>query len=360
MNNSLRSIARNRLRSRGGALARPHRAHALPVFQTMTWMSTAARSTDTKSSWKPPTRGDWRSSPRQQQQPIRRLQPKKYGSLVYLPDTVSLQYPKVSPRDKNDNFSVNCVDFAISKPGAGGHVVLGRNGSGKSLVVKYLSDPELFKNTANVDKEDWKIPDNSEVAFVSFESHLKMMREQPHLTVHDSITGGTGNLSKAAQYLVVRFGLKSLLHRTVSTMSTGEIRKCLLVSALSKEPRLLVLENAFDGLDVESRSELKSIVSKTIKGLGKSGKLLVSHVNAEHVPPAQVFMSTHRPEEILEEVSTVSLFVSNSNDSSNQGKSNNLVTIKRPPGWSEEQIMYTALGLDKDHNKNENWKTLAP
>ena len=201
MNSSLRSIARNRLHSRGGALARQIliRNHEIPASQTITCMSTATRITDTNSSWKSPTRGDWRSSPRQQHQPIQRLQPKKYGSLVYLPEMVSLQYPKSCLRNGDENFSVNCVNFAISKPGTGGHVVLGRNGSGKSLVVKYLSQPELFQNTANVDTGDWKIMDPSEVAFVSFESHLKMLREQPHLTVHGAITGGTGNLSKAAQ-----------------------------------------------------------------------------------------------------------------------------------------------------------------
>jgi ABC-type molybdenum transport system ATPase subunit/photorepair protein PhrA len=186
------------------------------------------------------------------------------------------------------------------------------------------------------------------------------LKEQPHLTVHDSITGGSGNLSKAAQYLVVRFGLKPLLHRTVSTLSTGEIRKCLLVSALSKQPQLLVLENAFDGLDVSSRRELQSIVSKTIQGLGEKEKLLVTTVKAEHVPPASVFLSTHRPEEIPKEASTVSMVLSEDVEHA-APDDHHLVTIKRPKGWSEEQLMYMALGLDKDHNKNKaNWSILAP
>lgn len=233
---------------------------------------------------------------------------------------------------------------------------MGRNGCGKSLLVKYLSQQELLDEQRKQGEQanEWKLLDSSDVAFVSFESHLQTLQDNPHLTVHDSITGGAGNLSKAAQYLVVRFGLFPLLHRTVSTLSTGEIRKCLLVSALSQEPRLLVLENAFDGLDVSSRQELKSIVSKTIKGLGSSGKLLVTHVNAEYVPPAQVFMSTHRPEEIVDEISTVSLVVRS------EEKGNHVVTIRRPPGWSQEQLMYMSLGLDKDHNKNKNWTALAP
>jgi molybdate transport system ATP-binding protein len=297
--------------------------------------------------------------------------PQKYNSMVFLPDTVGLKWPKKDHEDKdedatkkkNDDFELNCLDFAIAKPGKGGHVVLGRNGSGKSLLVKHLSNPELFDDYSD---DGWKLLNADAIAYVSFESHLQVLQEEPHLTVHDSITGGAGNLSKAAQYLVVRFGLKPLLHRTMSTLSTGEIRKCLLVAALSKEPRLLVLENAFDGLDQDSRRELQAIVSKTIQGLGQSGKLLVQHVNAEYVPPAQVLMSTHRPEEIVDEISTVSLVVPKKNDghhtptTTTTTTTTNLVTIRRPPDFSQEQLMFMALGLDKDHNKCQNWSILAP
>jgi molybdate transport system ATP-binding protein len=65
---------------------------------------------------------------------------------------------------------------------------------------------------------------------------------------------------------VVRFGLYPLLTRDVTTLSTGEIRHVLLIRALSQQPHLLLLDNAFDGLDTRSRTILKDIVTKTLKG----------------------------------------------------------------------------------------------
>jgi len=230
--------------------------------------------------------------------------------------------------------------------------------------MQYLVQPQLLEDQAN---EEWKFPSPDDIGHVSFESHLQVLAKDKHTTVHDHITGGAGNLSKTAQYLVVRFGMKPLLHRTVATLSTGEIRKTLLISALCKQPELLILENAMDGLDASSRRELQDIVSKTIHGMAKSGKLLVQAVNANYSPPAQVVMSTHRPEEISPElISTVSYFVPDDNDDSYSNNNNNknnsatMVTVPRPQSYSNEQIMFMALGMDKDHNKNDNWAIVPP
>ncbi|CAB9514437.1 Putative molybdenum transport ATP-binding protein ModF [Seminavis robusta] len=259
----------------------------------------------------------------------------RYNSLVQIPENTTLTF------GSGGDFGLRCEDFSVAKPGTGGHVVLGRNGTGKSLLVQQLTTPQ----------QDWKLP--RKIAQVSFDSHLQVLQDHPHRTVHDCITGGSGNLSKAAQYLVVRFGLKPLLGRTLSTLSTGEIRKSLLVSALAQQPDLLILENAFDGLDLKSRQELQSIVAKTMEGLSNSGKLLVQSVNAEYVPPAQVLLSTHRPAEITKQISTVSYV-------DVQEKEHVLRTIPRPRGYSQDQIMFMALGLDKDHNKDATWSEVAP
>lgn len=80
-----------------------------------------------------------------------------------------------------------------------------------------------------------------------------------HLSVH----------SQAAKYLVMRFGLYRLLSRRVEQLSTGEIRKLLLARALSSRPRLLLLDNAFDGLDSRARDELREHVGQTARGFGE-------------------------------------------------------------------------------------------
>lgn len=280
------------------------------------------------------------------------MQQSQHSSLIYLSGTTSMHYPH---SDGASSFELTVEDFAISKARrGGGHVLLGKCGTGKSLLVNYLSHPD--NNFSHDDDGDFKLLKSSQIAYVSFDSHLTTLEEHPNRTVHNVLTGGIGNLSKAAQYLVVRFGLFPLLTRTVSTLSTGEIRKCLLVSALCQDPELLILENAFDGLDVNSRKELQSIVSKTIQGLDKSGKLLIQQVQATSVRPVQVLMSTHRPEEIVDEISTVSMTVRLDSDE-NRFK---LITLDRPKDYTKEQLLYLALGLNGDNNMSEDWSTVEP
>ena len=101
----------------------------------------------------------------------------------------------------------------------------------------------------------------------------------------------------------MRFGLHPLLYRPVTALSTGEIRKVMLARALATRPSLLVLDNAFDGLDVPSREALKELISTTLNGFGQ---LLVQGVDASATAHTQVLMFTHRAEEIVDEIASVS------------------------------------------------------
>lgn len=94
-----------------------------------------------------------------------------------------------------------------------------------------------------------------------------------------------------------------LLHRRVDTLSTGEIRRVLLVRALVSKPELLVLDNAFDGLDVRGRQGLQDIVQRVLNGFRMD--ILVQGVNAKDAARTQVLLLTHRPEEIVDGIGRV-------------------------------------------------------
>eukprot|EP00435_Cladocopium_sp_Y103_P020124 s3567_g4.t3 len=70
----------------------------------------------------------------------------------------------------------------------------------------------------------------------------------------------TASSSGKAARLLHFFGLWQLRHRPLFALSTGEGRKLLMVDALLKEPSLLILDEAFDGLDKSSRVELASML----------------------------------------------------------------------------------------------------
>jgi len=191
------------------------------------------------------------------------------------------------------------IDLTVQHPSMGGHVLLGRNGTGKSLLSntlasrghkEYLKGGSFFADRTTM------------ISHVSFESHEDLLAEGG--TAYKAIADG--NLSKAAQFLVVRFGLFPLLYRDVNTLSTGEIRKVMLIRALASCPRLLVLDNSFDGLDVPSREILKDLVSRTLRGFRPD--ILVQGISANNTAHTQVLMMTHRAEEIVPEIGTVNFF----------------------------------------------------
>ena len=196
------------------------------------------------------------------------------------------------------------ISLAVNPASAGGHVLLGRNGAGKTLVGSALAsapaDSSHWVHGGALERRDgWSA---RSVSQVSFESHEALLDEGG--TVYRALGVPPGTTpSKAAKFLIVRFGLHGLLYRPVTAISTGEIRKVLLARALATRPSLLVLDNAFDGLDVPSRAALAELISTTLKGFRQ---LLVQGVDASAAAHTQVLLITHRAEEIVDEFTTVS------------------------------------------------------
>ncbi|KAK7253239.1 ABC transporter [Aureococcus anophagefferens] len=170
------------------------------------------------------------------------------------------------------------LDLDIPPATQGGHALLGANGCGKSLVAEAFLDNDAVVAGGSVERAPRS-------ARVSFEAHGALVDEG--LTVYEAC----GKLqTKASKYLVVRFGLHPLLWRPVGSVSTGEIRKVLLARALARKPDLLLLDNAYDGLDAPSRAALAKLLSQMLTGFSA---LLVQDV-------------PHRAEEVLPEVARVS------------------------------------------------------
>ncbi|MCL9667100.1 molybdate ABC transporter ATP-binding protein ModF [Rosenbergiella epipactidis] len=84
------------------------------------------------------------------------------------------------------------------------------------------------------------------------------------------------------QALAERFGIVPLLDRPFKVLSTGETRKTLLCQALMSTPDLLILDEPFDGLDVDSRAALQQLLLE----LQQQGLTLVFVINRfEDIPP---------------------------------------------------------------------------
>jgi len=60
------------------------------------------------------------------------------------------------------------------------------------------------------------------------------------------------------------FGVKSLLQSRLIQLSSGELRKFLIVRTLMTRPKILILDNPFIGLDAHSRDQLNEVLESLI------------------------------------------------------------------------------------------------
>lgn len=61
------------------------------------------------------------------------------------------------------------------------------------------------------------------------------------------------------------FGVKSLLKSRLIQLSSGELRKFLIVRTLMTRPKILILDNPFIGLDAQSRDQLNEVLENLIR-----------------------------------------------------------------------------------------------
>ena len=143
-------------------------------------------------------------------------------------------------------------------------VVVGPNGSGKSALGAALTGE--FPVTRG------EFESGSRVAVVSLEEQSQLIarerqRDESHLT--DEVDDGTPvheMLSEDSKdpvllgRLIESLGMEPLLDRGFRKLSTGETRKVLLVRALTSQPRVLVLDEPFEGLDIQTVPKVREIL----------------------------------------------------------------------------------------------------
>ncbi|WP_034256707.1 ATP-binding cassette domain-containing protein [Adhaeribacter aquaticus] len=95
----------------------------------------------------------------------------------------------------------------------------------------------------------------------SLESEVYMPTVLEVLEKAQQLAGTATNLSQVAKLLHI----DDLLSQEVISLSNGQTRRVLIARALLKEPALLVLDNPYTGLDVQSRSDLNQIITQLIQ-----------------------------------------------------------------------------------------------
>ena len=147
-------------------------------------------------------------------------------------------------------------------------VIAGRNGSGKTLYIE-----QLRRQLAS-DRVRYIAFTDSYGVNVDGQYYLQLRWNQ-HDIDHETPTVGellqrayllagedTEERRQMQQQLYSLFHMDDFLDKYIITLSSGELRKFQLTKTLFANPRLLIMDNPFIGLDAETRDQLKELLQK--------------------------------------------------------------------------------------------------
>ena len=175
------------------------------------------------------------------------------------------------------------VDFCLE---AGEHIaIVGRNGAGKSMfvdmltgrhpafpnMVKYSFD-EPYNNLKHITFRDTYGGDNDRTYFLQQRwNQMEIDEETPTVgqKLEEAFRLANPEESDNSEYSDRRalqhhiydiFGLWPLLDKYIILLSSGELRKYKLAASLFTNPKVLIMENPFIGLDAQTRDQLKTLL----------------------------------------------------------------------------------------------------
>ena len=169
----------------------------------------------------------------------------------------------------SDQYSLRSIDWVIESGET--WVIVGPNGSGKSALVASLVGEGSPTSGSRVINE-------TNIAVVSMEQQGELIlreRERDDSDLTDEINEGTlvqqmldevCSDSGLQHQLIDALGMQGLLGRGFRKLSTGETRKVLIIRALSSSPKLLVLDEPFEGLDVRTVAKVRDLLKQLSLG----------------------------------------------------------------------------------------------
>jgi molybdate transport system ATP-binding protein len=193
--------------------------------------------------------------------------------------------------------------------------ILGPNGSGKTTLVKAIAGKLPYaagKIRYNYGDDEKRLanPNRVKIGFVSAEQHRQVFEKEAFIEDIRHFTGDENRFLcveeflldqppgdehpavaglSALQHMGQDLGISKLFQKRVSSLTTGEISKILIAKALLDQPRLLILDEPFNGIDPQSWGGVAQLIGKLIR----SG--------------LQVILITHSIDQIIPEISHVLL-----------------------------------------------------
>ena len=192
----------------------------------------------------------------------------------------------INARTKKPEWSMaEPVNFSLDE---GEHIaIIGRNGAGKSMfvdiitgrhpafpcMVRYAFD-EPYNNIKHITFRDTYGGDNDRTYFLQQRwNQMEIDEETPTVgskleEAYQLAGKDTPERRTLQQHIYELFHLEPLLDKYIILLSSGELRKYKLAASLFTNPRVLIMENPFIGLDAQTRDQLKDLLAMLAKKRG--------------------------------------------------------------------------------------------
>ena len=165
----------------------------------------------------------------------------------------------------------------------GATVLVGPNASGKTVFARILEKGRNFRtNNISFNADHYPV-----VKYIEFndihnfagitESYYQQRYESGMNDETPSISELIGSKCRSAEFLELlkEFNLQGIENKKINFLSSGELRKFLIINALTENPDLLIIDNPYIGLDRPSREILNKALGE-LKNKGRSFMLIVA------------------------------------------------------------------------------------
>ena len=190
---------------------------------------------------------------------------------------------KVSHIDKSYGsiMAVNDLSFEVKEGEVFG--LLGVNGAGKTTTFRMivgLLEPDSGEITLDGKKIEYDITDN--IGFLTEERSLFVkMSVLEQILFYGNLKGlSNKEIEKRLDYWLDRLKISEYKHEKIKNLSKGNQQKIQFISAVINEPKLLVLDEPFTGLDPFN----VDILMQALREMAKKGTIVIfSSHRMEHV-----------------------------------------------------------------------------
>lgn len=179
-----------------------------------------------------------------------------------------------------NNVALDLKNLTI--PDGGAYGIVGHNGTGKTTLFKSLTNI-ITNYSGEIQIDGQNVRDNpailNRVGIVLDGMSVYMNQTGWFNLAYFSGLRGEFNREQA-RTLAAEIGIEAVLDQKVKTYSYGMKKKLILLIALLHQPELLILDEPFRGLDLETVQWFKNYLQKLISE-GSMTLLISSHVQSD-------------------------------------------------------------------------------